>query len=175
MPERRNAQRFSGVPRLKGGFVATGRRFGIVVSEFNEVLTNRLLEGALDTLVRHGAREKDIRVVYVPGAFEIPLAAKKLIARQRPDAVITLAVVIKGETRHFDQVVRESAKGIRELGDRTGVPVILGVIAADDVKRAVERTGIKHMNKGREWALAAIEMAAVARALDGKKNGNGRR
>jgi 6,7-dimethyl-8-ribityllumazine synthase len=165
MPKTRPAKKFPKVNRLKGGFSALGRRFGIVVSEFNEPLTNALLDGALDTLTRHGAREKDIHVVYVPGAFEIPLAAKKLIARRKPDAVITLAVVIKGETRHFDQVVTESAKGVRELSDKSGVPVILGIIASDDVAHALERTGIKHANKGREWALAAIEMAGVSRAL----------
>jgi 6,7-dimethyl-8-ribityllumazine synthase len=166
---RKPAAKFKKVNRVKGSFVASGRRFGIVVSEFNEPLTTALLEGALDTLVRHGAREKDIHVVYVPGAFEIPLAAAKLITRRKPDAVITLAVVIKGETRHFDQVVIESAKGIRELADRSGVPVILGMVAALDVKHAFERTGIKHMNKGREWALAAIEMTGVIAALDGKR------
>ncbi len=165
---RKTVLKFPKVDRVKGSFIASGRRFGIVVAEFNEALTNTLLEGALDTLVRHGAREKDIHVVYVPGAFEIPLAAARLIARRKPDAVITLAVVIKGQTRHFDQVVAESAKGIRELADRSGIPVILGIVAADDVKHALERTGIKHMNKGREWALAAIEMAGVMTALDGK-------
>lgn len=166
---RKTASKFSKVNRVKGGFVASGHRFGIVVAEFNEALTNALLEGALDTLVRHGAREKDIHVVYVPGAFEIPLAAARLIKARKPDAVITLAVVIKGQTRHFDQVVTESAKGVRELADHSGVPVILGIVAADDVKHALERTGIKHMNKGREWALAAIEMAGVMKALDGKR------
>lgn len=166
---RKPVVRFPRVNRVKGGFVASGRRFGIVVSEFNEPLTNALLDGALDTLVRHGAREKDIHVVYVPGAFEIPLAAARLIARRRPDAVITLAVVIKGQTRHFDQVVTESAKGVRELADRSGVPVILGIVAADDARHAFERTGVKHANKGREWALAAIEMAGVTAALDDKR------
>ena len=153
------------VPTVKGGFSARGRRFGIVVSQFNELLTARLLEGALDTLLRHGAREKDVRVVHVPGAFEIPLAAKKLITQFKPQAVITLAVVIRGQTRHFDQVVTESAKGIRELSMKSQVPVILGMITADKSSQVMERLGVKQVNKGREWALAAIEMANLMKKL----------
>ena len=155
----------SRVSHVKGGFLARGRRFGIVVSQFNELLTNRLLEGALDTLLRHGARQKDIRVVHVPGAFEIPLAAKKVISKFKPDAVITLAVVIRGQTRHFDQVVTESAKGVRELSMKSDVPVILGMILADKPEQAMQRLGVKQTNKGREWALAAIEMANLLRKL----------
>ena len=155
----------SRVPQLKGGFSARGRRFGIVVSQFNELLTSKLLEGALDVLLRHGAREKDIRVVHVPGAFEVPLAAKKLISKFKPDAVITLSVVIRGQTKHFDQVVTESAKGIRELTLKTEVPVILGMIMADKAEQAMHRVGVKQTNKGREWALAAIEMANLVRKL----------
>ncbi len=155
----------SRVVNVKGGFSARGRRFGIVVSQFNEFLTARLLEGALDTLLRHGAREKDVRVVHVPGAFEMPLAAKKLIAKFKPQAVITLAVVIRGQTKHFDQVVTESAKGIRELSMKSEVPVILGMITADTPGQVMQRLGVKQMNKGREWALAAIEMANVVRKL----------
>jgi 6,7-dimethyl-8-ribityllumazine synthase len=153
------------IPNVKGGFSARGRRFGVVVSRFNEFLTARLLEGALDTLLQHGARENDIRVVHVPGAFEIPLAAKKLISKFKPQAVITLGVVIRGQTRHFDQVVAESAKGIRELSLKSQIPVILGIITADKPGHAIERVGIKQMNKGREWALAAIEMANLIRRL----------
>jgi 6,7-dimethyl-8-ribityllumazine synthase len=150
---------------VKGGYLARGRRFGIVVSQFNELLTTKLLEGALDTLLRHGAREKDIRVVHVPGAFEVPLASKKLISKFKPDAVITLSVVIRGQTKHFDQVVTESAKGIRELTLKTEVPVILGMILADKAEQAMARVGIKQANKGRDWALAAIEMANLVRKL----------
>ena len=153
------------VPHVKGGYLAHGRKFGIVVSRFNEALTSQLLEGALDTLLRHGAREKDIRVVHVPGAFEVPLAAKKLISKFKPHAVITLSVVIKGQTRHFDQVVNESAKGIRELTLKTEVPVILGMIMADKPEQAMARVGVKQANKGREWAQAAIEMANLVRKL----------
>ena len=162
---RKRSKKETIVPSIKGGFSARGRRFGIVVSQFNEFLTSRLLEGALDTLLRHGALKKDIRVVYVPGAFEIPVASKKLISKIKTQDVITLAVVIRGETRHFDQVVNESAKGIRELSMKSGIPVILGMVTADKPAQAMERLGIKQMNKGREWALAAIEMANVMRKL----------
>lgn len=155
----------SRVVHVKGAFSARGFRFGIVVSRFNELLTARLLEGALDTLLRHGAQEKNICVVHVPGAFEIPLAAKKLISKFKPDALITLAVVIRGQTRHFDQVVTESAKGIRELSMKTDIPVIFGMITADKTAHALERVGIKQTNKGREWALAAIEMASTMKKL----------
>ena len=165
-----NKSRFKNVRRMKGDFLARGRKFGIVVSEFNDYLTDQLLEGALDTLTRQGARQKDIRVVYVPGAFEIPLALKRLVSRERPDAVITLAVVIRGETRHFDQVVKESARGVREFSAKSEIPVILGIIPAESVEQAMRRVGIKQMNKGREWALAAIEMANLMRDhLGGRK------
>ena len=153
------------VRHIKGDFSAKGKRFGVVVSQFNEYLTKKLLEDALDTLMRHNARPRDIHVVYVPGAFEVPLAAKKLIAAKKPHAVLTLSVVIQGETKHFDQVVRESAKGVRELSMKSGVPVILGMITAKTPAQATRRLGIKQMSKGREWALSAIEMASVLQKL----------
>ncbi len=162
---RKKAAPHKNVRRIKGHFSAVGKRFGIVVSEFNEFLTTRLLEGALDTLLRHGASQKSIQVVYVPGAFEIPLATQRLIARQRLDAVITLAVIIRGQTKHFDQVANETARGLREIALRSEVPVILGVIPATNVAQAIERVGIKQTNKGREWALSAIEMADLMRLL----------
>lgn len=151
--------------RLKGDFAAKGLRFGIVVSEFNEYFTNQLLDGALDTLTRHGARERDIEVVYVPGAFEIPQALGKFTARRKPDALITLAVVIRGETKHFDQVVRESALGVRAFSEKSGIPAILGIVPAETAAQAAARVGVKHANKGREWALAAIEMANLMKRL----------
>ncbi len=160
--------KFLKIRRLQGDFLGAGKRFGIVVSRFNEFLTEQLLEGALDTLLSHGTREKDITVVRVPGAFEIPLAAKKLIQKNKFDAVITLAVVIRGQTRHFEQVVSESAKGIRELSLKTEIPVILGIVAAQNSAQAVRRVGLKEANKGREWARSAIEMAGLMRKL--KKN-----
>ncbi len=149
----------------KGDFDARPYRFGVVVSQFNDYLTSSLLEASVDTLLRHGAKEKNIDVVYVPGAFEIPLAAKKLIAQKKPNAVITLSVVIKGKTKHFDQVVQETAQGIRQLILQTDTPILLGMVSATDVQDALMRVGVKHMNKGKEWALSAIEMASLTRKL----------
>lgn len=152
-----------GVQQIAGNYSARGKKFAIVVSRFNEVLTRQLLEGALDTLIRHGARQKDISVVHVPGAFEIPLAAKKIVKKRNVDAVITLAVIIRGQTRHFEQVATQTARGIREVSLQSEVPVILGVIPAESINDAMERVGIKQSNKGREWALSAIEMADLMR------------
>ena len=151
--------RYSQVKRHKGSLSATGLTLAIVVAEFNEHLTNQLLDGALDTLTRLGADEKKIHVVYVPGAFEIPIAAQRVIKKFKPDVVITLGVVIKGKTKHFDQVVREAAEGIRVLSLETSTPIILGIVPATTIAQAVERVGVKQMNKGREWALAAVETA----------------
>ena len=154
-----------GVRRWKGGTSAKGCSFGIVVSRFNEYLTDQLLESAVDTLRRQGTAAKKIHVAHVPGAFEVPLAAKKLIRRVKPDAVLTLSVVIRGQTRHFDQVVMQCAKGVRELAMRSDVPVILGMVSAEHPADAVERVSSKRQNKGREWALAAIEMANLSKKL----------
>jgi len=167
--EKRKDNSLKGIPESKGSFRAKGLKIAVVVSDFNEYLTRGLLLGAVDTLLRHGARKPDIKVFHVPGAFEIPLAAKRLVQKKRWDAVITLAVVIRGETKHFDQVVRESARSLRELSDRSEIPVILGIISAHTVAQAVERVGVKHMNKGREWAMAAIEMANLMRDRSLKK------
>ena len=155
----------NGVRHIRGEFAAKGRRFGIVVSQYNDYLTKKLLDDALDALQRHGARAADIHVVYVPGAFEVPLAAKKLIEKKKPQAVLTLSVVIQGQTKHFDQVVTECAKGVRELAVKSGVPVILGMITARNTTEAIERLGVKHLSKGREWAMAAVEMANLMRKL----------
>ncbi len=156
---KKHGERFKAVQNLKGSYSGRNKKFGIVVSEFNEFLTRRLLEGALDALIRGGAREKDITVVWVPGAFEIPLAAQKLIANKKLNAVITLAVIIRGETKHFDQVAGETAKGLRELAQKTEIPVVLGIIPADTVDQALRRVGLKQVNKGREWGLTALAMA----------------
>jgi 6,7-dimethyl-8-ribityllumazine synthase len=156
------------VRHYEGGKSAKGRRFGIVVSRFNEYLTGKLLDSALDTLARHGADPKKVHVAHVPGAFEVPLAAKKLIRRVKPDSVLTLSVVIRGKTKHFDQVVTQCAKGVREVSLKADVPVILGMISADDPRDALERVEKDRMDKGREWALSAIEMANLSIKL-GKK------
>ena len=157
------------VRQWKGGLTAKGCRFGIVVSRFNEYLTDQLLESAVDTLRKQGADPKKIHVARVPGAFEVPLAAQKLIRKVKPDAVLTLSVVIRGKTKHFDQVVTQCAKGVRELMMATDVPVLLGMVSAEDPADAVERVGAGKMNKGREWALSAIEMANLSKKLGGRK------
>lgn len=160
---KKNSIKHRNVRQIRGGYSARGRRFAIIVARFNEYLTRQLLEGALDTLLSHGAREKDIQVVHVPGAFEIPLVAKKLARKKKTDAVITLAVIIRGQTKHFEQVAIQTARGLREVSLKSEVPVILGVIPAESVDDAIERVGLKQMNKGREWALSAIEMANLMR------------
>lgn len=158
-------KKYARVKRIRADLAGRGKRFGIVVSRFNEFLTERLLDGALDTLLSHGVREKDITVARVPGAFEVPLAAKKLIRAKKFDAVLTLAVVIRGETKHFDQVAAESARAVSELSQKSEVPVILGIITAKNVSQAEARVGIKGPNKGREWARSALEMTGLMRAL----------
>lgn len=157
------------VRRWKGTTRAKGRRFAVVVSRFNEYLTGQLLENAVATLRAQGAEAKKIHVAHVPGAFEVPLAAEKLIRRVKPDAALTLSVVIRGKTKHFDQVVTQCAQGVRRVSLRTGVPVILGMVSAEDPVDALERVEAGRMNKGREWALSAIEMANLTIKLGRKK------
>ena len=157
----KSIKKYQRVRQVKGDLLARGKKFALIVSRFNEYLTNQLLEGALDTLIRHGAQEKDISVVHVPGAFEIPLVAQKITRNKKVDAVITLAVIIRGQTKHFEQVAIQTARGLREVSLKSEVPVILGIIPAESVNDAMERVGIKQTNKGREWALSAIEMASL--------------
>ncbi len=143
----------------EGNYAARGFRFALVVSRFNEHVTTRLLDGALDCLLRHGAEEDDVHVVKVPGAFELPYAAKRLAASHSYDAVIALGAVIRGETPHFDYIAAEAARGIAAAGLETGVPIIFGVITANTTEQAIERAGGKGGNKGFDAALSAIEMA----------------
>lgn len=149
----------------EGNLVATGLKFGIVVARFNELLSSRLLAGAVDALVRHGVAESDIDSAWVPGAFEVPLVAGKLASSGRYDAVIALGVVIRGGTPHFEYVSAEVSKGVAKIQLDTGVPVAFGVITADTIEQAVERAGTKAGNKGWEAAEAAIEMANLMKAL----------
>ncbi len=151
---------------FEGKMKADGIRFRIVCSRFNELITRQLLEGALDTLIRHGASEKDIEITWVPGAFEVPYAAMKLAKKKGADAVICLGAVIRGETPHFDFIASESAKGVAQAGLATGVPVIYGIITADTIDQAVERSGTKAGNKGRDAASSAIEMVNLYRELE---------
>ncbi len=144
---------------IEGGLKADGKKFAIIVARFNSFISEKLLEGALDTLVRSGALDADIDVARVPGAFEIPLIAKKMAASQKYDAVICLGVVIRGATPHFDVVVNEVSKGSAQVGLETGVPVLFGVLTTETIEQAIERSGTKAGNKGAEVAVAAIEMA----------------
>jgi 6,7-dimethyl-8-ribityllumazine synthase len=153
--------------RIVEGFLnrAESKRFAIVVSRFNSALTDRLLEGAIDCLRRHGVREENILVVKVPGAWEIPLAAKKLAKNPSIDAVVALGAVIRGATPHFEYVAAEVSKGLANVALETEKPVTFGVITADTLEQAVERAGTKMGNKGWEAAQAAIEMVEVLDAI----------
>jgi 6,7-dimethyl-8-ribityllumazine synthase len=147
---------------IEGKLVARDYRFGIVVSRFNEFISGHLLSGALDCLKRHEADEAKIEIIWVPGAFEIPLAAKKAVISKRYDAVICLGAVIRGSTPHFDYVASEVAKGVAQVGLESGMPVIFGVITSDTLEQAIERAGSKAGNKGWQAAVAAIEMADLS-------------
>jgi len=153
----------------QGQLDATGKRFAIVVSRFNEFITQKLLSGALDCLERHGAREEDLEVAWVPGAFEIPYVAMKLATAGKYDGIICLGAVIRGATPHFDYVASEVAKGVARVAMDTGLPVVYGVITADTIEQALERAGTKAGNKGFDAALAAIELVDLYRHLSGRK------
>ena len=144
---------------IEGNLKADGKKFGIIVARFNSFICEKLLEGALDSLLRSGASDDDIDVVRVPGAFEIPLIAKKMAKSQKYDAIICLGVVIRGATPHFDVVVNEVSKGSAQVGLETEVPVIFGVLTTETIEQAIERSGTKAGNKGSDVAIAAIEMA----------------
>jgi 6,7-dimethyl-8-ribityllumazine synthase len=150
---------------IEGKLQARDLKFGIVLSRFNDFITSKLLDGAVDGLVRHGAVEKDIEVVKVPGSFEIPLVAKKMAAGGKYDAVICLGTVIRGATPHFDYIAAEVSKGIASASLETGVPIAFGVITSDTIEQAVERAGSKSGNKGWDAAMTAIEMAQVIKQL----------
>ncbi len=153
------------VKTIEGKLDATGLRFGLVVSRFNSFISERLVEGALDALVRHGADKGQIELLRVPGAFEIPLAARKMVDTGRFDAVICLGAVIRGSTPHFDYVAAEVSKGVASVGLETGVPVVFGVLTTDNLEQAIERAGTKAGNKGFEAALGAVEMVNLLKAL----------
>lgn len=148
-----------------GMLVATGLRVAVVVSRFNNLITDKLLEGAKDTLVRHGAEPADITVAYVPGAFEIPLVARRLAASRLYDAVICLGAVIRGATPHFDYVAAEAASGVARSAWDSRLPVAFGVLTCDTIEQAMERAGSKAGNKGSDAALTAIEMVQLLRQL----------
>ncbi len=150
----------------EGHLLGEGLRFGLVVGRFNEFITNRLLSGALDALKRHGVAEEDMEIAWVPGAFEVPLAARKMIEKQRFNAIICLGAVIRGATPHFEYVAAEVSKGIARISMETGVPVAFGIVTADTIEQAIERAGMKAGNKGWNAAVTAIEMANLLKNME---------
>jgi len=150
---------------FEGKLIGKGLKFGVVVGRFNEFLSTRLLDGALDALKRHDVSEKDIDIAWVPGSFEMPLAAKKMAESGKYDSIVCLGVVIRGGTPHFDYVCSEVSKGIAKINYDTGIPVAFGIITADTIEQAIERAGTKAGNKGWQAALSAIEMANLAKSL----------
>jgi 6,7-dimethyl-8-ribityllumazine synthase len=150
----------------EGQLSAAGKRFGVVVSRFNELISHKLLDGALDCLTRHGADMEQVDIVWVPGSFEIPVAAKKMATRERYDAVMCLGAVIRGATPHFEYIAAEVTKGIAQVGMDHGLPISYGVITPDTLEQALERAGTKAGNKGWDAAMSAIEMADLFSKLD---------
>ncbi|EGQ4354686.1 6,7-dimethyl-8-ribityllumazine synthase [Staphylococcus pseudintermedius] len=152
--------------KFEGQLNGKGLKIGVVVSRFNDLITGRLLDGAQDALRRHQVAEDSIDVAYVPGAFELPIVAKKMAQTGKYDAVVTLGCVIRGATSHYDYVCNEAAKGIAKASDDTGVPVIFGVLTTENIEQAIERAGTKAGNKGAESAVGAIEMANLLRQMN---------
>ena len=150
---------------LEGNLTAEGLKFGIVVARFNEFITSKLLSGALDTLHRHAAKDDDVDVAWVPGAFEIPMAAKKMAGSGKYDAVICIGAVIRGSTSHYDYVCNEVSKGVAQVGMQTGVPTIFSVVTTENIEQAIERAGTKAGNKGVDGAMAAMEMANLLKQI----------
>lgn len=150
---------------LQGGLDATGLRFGIAVSRFNNFITGRLLQGALDALNRANATDKDVHVVHVPGSFELPVAAKKMALTGRFDAIIAIGCIIRGETAHYDYVCAETSRGLQLAQMDTGVPILFCVLTCDTLEQAIDRAGLKGGNKGFEAGLGAVEMAALSKKL----------
>lgn len=150
---------------IEGNLIAKGKKFGILASRFNDFITKELISGCVDTLVRHGVRDEDLVIIWVPGAFEIPCLAQRLAKSKSYDALICLGTIIRGSTPHFEYIAQEAAKGIAKVSCDTGLPVIFGIITADTIEQAVERAGTKEGNKGRDAALSAIEMANLIEKL----------
>ncbi len=151
--------------KYEGELQAKALKFAIVVSRFNEFITNKLLDGAVDALLRHGASEQNIDIIKVPGSFEIPLTAKKIAEKKSYDAIICLGTIIRGATPHFEYIASEAAKGIATASLETGVPIAFGILTTDTIEQAVERAGSKSGNKGWDAALVAIEMAQLLKKL----------
>ncbi|MBW1799281.1 MAG: 6,7-dimethyl-8-ribityllumazine synthase [Deltaproteobacteria bacterium] len=154
---------------IEGKLSAEGYRFAIIVSRFNDFISSKLVEGALDALNRHGARDENIVLIKVPGAFEIPIAAKRLAESKKYDAIVCLGAVIRGATPHFDYVAAEVSKGIASIAIDTGIPVTFGVLTTDNLEQAIERAGSKSGNKGWDAAVAAMEMVNLFESIDTTK------
>ena len=150
---------------FEGMLLGKGLKFGVVVSRFNEFITRKLLDGAQDALLRHGVNEEDIDIAWVPGAFEVPLVAKKLAQTKRYDAVICLGAVVRGGTPHFEYIAAEVTKGVANVGLETGLPIVYGIITADTLGQAIERAGTKAGNRGFDAAVDAIEMANLLKGI----------
>ncbi len=150
---------------IEGKLLAEGQKIGIVAARFNDFITSKLLEGAVDAFVRHGGERSNLTVAYVPGAFEIPLVAKKMAESGKYDAVLCLGAVIRGATPHFDMVANEATKGVAQASLQTGVPVIFGILTTDSIEQAVERAGTKSGNKGFDTMNTAIEMVNLLKSL----------
>ncbi len=150
---------------IEGQLIAKGMRFAIIASRFNEFISSKLMEGAIDALVRHDAAKEDITVLWVPGAFEMPVVCKKLAVSGHYDAIICVGAVIRGATSHFDYVANEVSKGIASVSLDTGVPISFGVLTTDNIEQAIERAGSKAGNKGFESAMAAVEMVSLFKEL----------
>lgn len=153
------------IKTYEGNIIANGLKFGIVVGRFNEFISSKLLGGAIDALIRHGSEEENIEIAWVPGAFEIPLIAKKMASSKKFDAVICVGAVIRGSTPHFDYVANEVSKGIAKVSLDSNVPIIFGVLTTDTIEQAIERAGTKAGNKGYDAAATAIEMANLLKQL----------
>ena len=153
--------------KLEGKLVADGMKVGIVASRFNEFITAKLVSGAMDGLLRHDVKEEDIDVAWVPGAFEIPLIASKMAKSRKYDAVICVGAVIRGSTTHYDYVCNEVSKGIASVSLESGIPVLFGVLATENIEQAIERAGTKAGNKGYDCALSAVEMVNLIRQIEG--------
>jgi 6,7-dimethyl-8-ribityllumazine synthase len=156
----------SNVRTIEGDLAVRNLRFAIVAARFNDFVVDRLVQGAIDTLVRHGATDKQIELVRVPGCFDLPLVVRRLAQSRRHDAIVALGAVIKGQTAHFDYVAGECASGLARVGADTGVPVAFGVLTTETLEQAIDRAGAKAGNKGADAALAALEMANLLLRLD---------
>jgi 6,7-dimethyl-8-ribityllumazine synthase len=150
---------------FEGELQAKGLKFCIIVSRFNEFITSKLLEGAIDALVRHGAKEDDIEIIKVPGSFEIPIIAKKIATKGLHNAIICLGTIIRGATPHFEYIAAEVSKGIATASMETGIPMAFGIITSDSIEQAIERAGTKSGNKGWDAAITAIEMAQLIKKI----------